>query len=182
MAEEAKTSRPSHESRPEPQQAFSRLLRPALFESCGAGPPFPPIVLGEPARGKAGDAGSIRTPHFVDRQDSRRRYNFRPSSRATTAHRSFRAERRPLSRAVGTRLVLRGVWELNPCSEDHPLQSSRSEEEQLNQDGPGSADDGDQRGESRQLCSTDVHESAHRARKDVPRGTGRKPEKSGDPS
>jgi hypothetical protein len=58
----------------------------------------------------------------------------------------------------------------------------QSEEEQLNQDGPGSADDGDQRGESRQLCSTDVHESAHRARKDVPRGTGRKPEKSGDPS
>jgi hypothetical protein len=149
-----------------------------------AGPPFPPIVLGEPARGKAGDAGSIRTPHFVDRQDSRPPLQLPPEqpSGATTAHRSFRAERRPLSMAVGTRLVLRGVWELNPCSEDHPLQSSRSEEEQLNQDGPGSADDGDQRGESRQLCSTDVHESAHRARKDVPRGTGRKPEKSGDPS
>jgi hypothetical protein len=102
----------------------------------------------------------------------------------SAASRSFR--RRPnLIRSVhsaATILFPSSLTRGTPCSEDHPLQSSRSEEEQLDQDGPGSADDGDQRGESRQLCSTDVHESAHRARKDVPRGTGRKPEKSRDPS
>jgi len=60
--------------------------------------------------------------------------------------------------------------------------SSGSEEQQLNQDGPGGTDDGDQRGEPRQLCSTDFDESAHTAREYVPRGTGHKPKTAGDRS
>jgi hypothetical protein len=58
--------------------------------------------------------------------------------------------------------------------------SPPSEEQQLNQDGPCGTDDGDQRGEPRQLCSTDFDESAHTTRKYVSRGTGHKPKTAGD--
>ena len=59
---------------------------------------------------------------------------------------------------------------------------SGSEEQQLDKDGPGSADNGDQRGQPGQFCSTDFHESTYSSRKAVPRGTGAKPETAGDHS
>jgi hypothetical protein len=70
-----------------------------FVSQCEAGPPLSPIAL--PTSRLVDSAGFDPTPHHLDRQD-RRCDCFRPSSRATTARRSLRGERWPLSSEVGT--------------------------------------------------------------------------------